>query len=48
MVVGSNPAAVTYMSDFAPVSNKELLDIQAAIEYGFTLKGVRDMTKTYS
>ena len=27
---------------------KEFLDIQAAIECGFTLKRVRDMTRTYS
>ena len=29
------------------VSSKEFLEIQATIECGFTLKGVRDMTKTY-
>ena len=28
--------------------SKEFLDIQATIEYGFTLKRVRDMTRTYS
>ena len=28
--------------------NKEFLDIQATIECGFTLKRVRDMTRTYS
>ena len=27
---------------------KEFLDIQATIEYGFTLKRVRDMTRTFS
>ena len=48
MVVGSNPVAVTSPSDFAPASSKEFLDIQATIEYGFTLKRVRDMIKTYS
>ena len=32
----------------APASSKEFLDIQATIECGFTLKRVRDMTKTYS
>ena len=48
MVVGSNPAAVTSPSDFAPASSKESLDIQATIECGFTLKRVRDMIKTYS
>ena len=36
------------ISDFAPALNKEFLDIQATIEYGFTLKRVRDMTRTYS
>ena len=35
-------------SDFAPVSSKEFLDIQATIEPGFTLKRVRDMIRTYS
>ena len=30
------------------VSSKELLDIQENIEYGFTLKRVRDMIKKYS
>ena len=29
-------------------SSKEFFDIQATIECGFTLKRVRDMTKTYS
>ena len=32
----------------APASSKEFLDIQATIECGFTLKRVRDMTRTYS
>ena len=31
-----------------PVSSKEFLDIQATIECAFTLKRVRDMTRTYS
>ena len=35
-------------SDFAPVSSKELLDIQATVECGFTLKRVCDIIKTYS
>ena len=30
------------------VSSKEFLDIQATIEYGFTLKRVQDMVRTYS
>ena len=29
--------------DFAPLSSKEFLDIQATIECGFTLKRIRDM-----
>ena len=48
MVLGSSPVAVTSPSDFAPVSSKEFLDIRATIECGFTLKRVRDMTRTYS
>ena len=31
-----------------PASSKEFLDIHATIECGFTLKRVRNMTKTYS
>ena len=38
----------TSPSDFAPASTKEFLDIQATVECGFTLKRVRDMTRTYS
>ena len=34
--------------DIAPVSSKEFLHIQANTEYGFTLKCVCDMTRTYS
>ena len=48
MVLGSSPVAVTSPSDFAPALSKEFLDIQATIECGFTLKRVRDMTRTYS
>ena len=48
MVVGSSPFAVTYTSDFQPVLINEFPDIQATIEYGFTLKRVRDMIRTYS
>ena len=48
MVVGSSPVAVTYTSDFGPASSTECLDIQATIECGFTLKGVRDMIRTYN
>ena len=48
MVLGSSPVAVTSPSDFTPASSKEFLDIQATIECGFTLKRVRDMTRTYN
>ena len=48
VVLASSPVAVTSLSDFAPASSKEFLDIQATIECGFTLKLVRDMTRTYS
>ena len=47
MVLGSSPVAVTSPSDFAPASSKEFLDIQATTERGFTLKRIRDMTRTY-
>ena len=43
-----SPVAVTSPSDFAPASSKDFLDIQATIECGFTLKHIRDMTRTYS
>ena len=48
MVFGCSPVAVTSTSDMALVSSKEFLDIRAKIKCGFTLKGVRDMTITYS
>ena len=48
MVMGSSPVPVTYTSDCAPVPSKEFHDIQANIEAGFTLKCVRDMTRTYN
>ena len=48
MVLGSSPVAVTSPSDVAPASSKEFLDIQATIEWGFTLKSVRDTTRTYN
>ena len=48
VVLGSSPVAVTETSDVAPASIKELLDIHAIIEDRFTLKRVRDMTRTYS
>ena len=48
MVGDSNPVAVTYTLDTAPVSSKAFLDIQTNIDCRFTLKCVRDMTRTYS
>ena len=39
---------VSATSNFAPVLSKELLDIQATIECGFTLIHVRDMIKIYN
>ena len=48
VVVGSSPLAVTKPSDFPTILSKEFLDIEENIECGFTLKDVRDMTKTYS
>ena len=47
MVLGSNLVAVSQISDIAPVSSKEFLDIQATIECRFSLKCVRDMIITY-
>ena len=48
MYVSSNTIAATQTSDIAPVSSEELLDIQATIKCGFTLKRGRDMIKTCS
>ena len=48
MVQGSSPNEVTSPEEFAPVSRKEFLDIQATIECRLTLKCVGDMTRTYS
>ena len=48
MVLGSSWVAVTSSSDFAPALSKQFLDIQATIQCGFTLKNVRDMTRTYN
>ena len=48
MVVGSNPVAVTYTLDFAPVSSREFFDIQAIVECGFSLKRVRGMIGGHS
>ena len=38
----------SWPSDFTPASSKEIFDIQATIECGFTLRRIRDMTRTYS
>ena len=48
VVMVSSPVAVTYTSDIAPGSSKEFFDIQATIEWGFTLRRVRDIIRTYS
>ena len=48
MILGSGAVPVTSTSDFAPALCKEFLDFQATIYCGFTLKRVRDMTRTYS
>ena len=48
MVLGLSPVAVTYTSDLALALSKEFLEIQGTIECGFTLKLVRDMTRTYN
>ena len=48
VVLGSSPVAVTSPSDFLPPLSKEFLDIQETTECVFTLKHVRDMTRTYS
>ena len=43
-----SPVAVTNPSKFSFVLSKELLDFQANIECGFTLKPVVDITRAYS
>ena len=48
MVVDSGPIAVTSTLVIVTVSIKELLDIQANIECGFTLKHVPEKRRTYS
>ena len=37
-----------YSLDLAPVLSKEFLDVQATIECGFILKGIRGMIRTHS
>ena len=46
--MSSSPVADTWTSDFVPALSKELLDIHATIECGFTLKHVHYMTRTYN
>ena len=48
MVVGSSPVGATKTSDIVPFSIIDFLDIQVTIEFGFTLKGIRDMIRTHS
>ena len=48
MILSSRPVGATSTSEFGPASKKEFLDIQVTTECGFTLKSVRDMTRTYS
>ena len=48
VVVGSNPVPVTKISDIAPVSSKEFLDIQTTRECRFSLKRVCDMIRTHN
>ena len=48
MVVGLCSFAATKSSGILPISRKEVINIQANIERGFTLKDVRDMIGTYS
>ena len=47
VVVGSDPVAVTYTSDMAPVLSKDFLHIQVPMESRFTLNIVRDRIITY-
>ena len=35
------------MSDTTSVLSKEFIDIQATVQFRFTMKRVRDMTRTY-
>ena len=48
VVVGSSPVVLTYISDFSPLSNKELPDIQVTVDCRFTLKHVLETIRTYS
>ena len=48
LVILAKTVANTWTSDFAPASCKKFLEIQRTIDFGFTPKYVRDITKTYS
>ena len=48
MVVDLSLVAVTYTSVFAPVFEKELLEIQPTIVSGFILDWVLDMIRAHS
>ena len=48
VALGSSAVAVAYISDFAPASSKEFLDIQVTIDSGYTLNCLRDKIRTYS
>ena len=45
--MGSSKLPVTSTWDLLSVSSKESFDIHATVDCGFTLKRVRDMTRTY-
>ena len=46
--MGSSLVGVTSTSYIVPVLSKEFVDIQGNIEFGFFLKRVHDMIRTYS
>ena len=48
MIVGVSSITVTQTSDIAPASRSQFFNIQATIEFEFTLKRVCDMIRTYS
>ena len=45
MILSSSQVPVASPLDFAPASSKDFLEIQATVEYGFTLNHVLDMTR---
>ena len=46
--MGSSQVTVNKTTDFGPALSKELFDIQATIECGFTLKSVCDIIRPYN